>query len=75
VATLIRVRDTLRVYLRVPADTIYKTVQVEIPKPVIEKKKGFFERLGNSLLWMTLASIGALVFVFLFYVKSKIFNK
>ena len=69
VATIIRTRDTLRVHIRVPADTIYREVRVEVPKPVFGKKKSFFDRLGNALTWIAIGVIGAVVFRFIFYKK------
>lgn len=60
-ATLIRTRDTLRVYINVPADTVYKNVNVEVPKPVIEKKKSLFDRMGNVFLIIMFSAIGAMV--------------
>ena len=57
VATIIRSHDTLKVYLTVPPDTVYKTIQVEVPKPIIERKNTFLEKIGKAFLFIITGAI------------------
>lgn len=59
---IVRQFDTLKVFTKLPADTIYKTITIEKVKPVIEKKSpiGVYIVLG-----LFLSSLLLLLFIYL----------
>lgn len=54
IATIIRQYDTLKIYVRVPSDTVYVEIPVEVPRPVIEVKEraNAMDGLKSLISWI-----------------------
>ncbi|MDL2296649.1 hypothetical protein LJC53_02895 [Bacteroidales bacterium OttesenSCG-928-C03] len=70
IATVIRECDTLRIYILIPADTVYVPVEVDVPKPeiVVEERASFGENLAMFFNRFILVMVVGTVFVVVLYV-------
>ncbi len=65
---IIRQLDTLKVFIHLPADTITEYIPVEVPKPIIESKKTFWDHLETILI---LIIIGGVIYGIILIIKYK----